>query len=371
MICMACGDPTQSTPCACGADPRIDARFELTTAVRSDRRGVVYDGLDAGRPVRVRISLGPRDAEAERVWTHTATRWQAAPQACMAAPVAWGTLPDGRWYRVERPVQGHPLRPGGGPTSVVALLERLLTALVDLHAQAISHGGLSPETLCRRPDGALILIDFAPDARSPADDIHDAARLALALTREPFDASIRDILRRMQAPDPAERPSADAALAALAHARRWRRPTAPPTVEPPRSSAVPLFVLLLLTVGGYFWLDSRADPEFWQGEVLGRVTRATGDAPTRAGRPCEIRVAPGSHGRNNCQVQVTCDGRTIYGGEAQGFARCAGSPVHASDTQPTVHDTDPQLELVMARRRAVVSDRLQAEWSVEIGLEVE
>jgi hypothetical protein len=200
--------------------------------------------------------------------------------------------------------------------------------------------------------------------------VRDAARLAQALSREPFDASIRDVLRRMQVPDPVERPSAATALEEVSKARRWRRPTTtPPPVEPPRSSVVPLFVLLLATAGGYFWLQGRQDPDFWQGEVAGEVVRTSGDAPARAGSSCQIRVDPGKHGRNNCQVRVTCDGQIIYGGETHGFARCAGSPVHASDVQPTIQDTDPQLDLVMARRRAVVSDRLQEEWSVEIGLE--
>ena len=215
-----------------------------------------------------------------------------------------------------------------------------------------------------------MLVDFGPDPGCAPDDVTAIARIAENLAPEPFDASINTLLRRMCAPDPAARPTAAEALAAIRDARKWRRAPVQ-AVEPPTSSILPLLVVLLLAVGVWYWVQRDGEAEFWQGELTGEVWRTTGDAPTKAGRACTVSVAASDQARNNCHIQVRCGETLIYGDEERGYARCIGTPVHANDALPTEKDADPRLELAAERGRLVISDERHGEWSVTIGLKIE
>lgn len=362
--CAACGDP-----------PTIDGRFAVTARIRDDRRGRLFDGFDGfdgERSVRVRVCAAPADDAAAPTWRAAAEVWLAGALPWMAAPVAWGTLPDGRWYRVERPVTGQPLRAGAGRASVLGVVATLLERLIALHAAGISHGGISMQTVLRREDGSLALVDFGPDARTPADDVHDVAQLANVLSKDLFGADLTALFRRMRAADPAARPTASEALTQLRAARLKRRP---PPVAPAGtggSSRVPLLILLAFVACAWFWYDSRGGgADFWQGELTGKVWNTIGDAPVARQRECRIAVTAAEHGRNNCHVHVECGGTIIYGDGDGGYARCAGSPVRAIDSQTSAQDTDPRLELAMDRGRLEVSDLRHEEWSVMIGLNLD
>ena len=371
MICAACARPTtdEKTCTQCGATSRLDGRFALQTQIRADRRGEVYDALDGETPVRLRLSTGPDEATSI-TWGDAAEHWLHTAPSNIAPPIAWGELSDGRWYRAEAPVMGAPLRRGGSEASVLALFEALLARVTDLHAVGVTHGGLSTQSALRSEDGGLVLIDFGPNPGTPADDVLDLARLAEALAPEPFDASINAVLQRMQAPISTRRPSAAEALQALRDAIKWRRAPVH-AVEPPRSSVGPLFLVLLLAVGIWYWRQGDDAPQFWQGELAGEVWKTTGDAPTTAGRGCTVSVTASAQARNNCQVRVQCGETLVYGNDNQGFARCIGSPVRAQDDLSTEKDADPRLDLVAAQGRLVVSDERHGEWSVTIGLTVE
>ena len=370
MICAACACLTTHAPCAhCGGNPLLDGRFSLLREARTDLRGTLYDGLDGEIPVRLRLSPGPED-DASIAWGDAAERWLKSPLPGAATPIAWGELQDGRWYRAEASVAGAALRRGGSEASVLGVVEALLSGIAALHAAGITHGGLTAHSVVRSEDQGLILIDFGPDPGTAADDVAAVARIAGALAPDPFDASINAALRGMSAADPAARPSASDALRALRDARRWRRaPTQP--VEPPRTSVVPLFVVLLLVAGVWFWTQRDDEVGFWQGELTGEVWRTTGDAPTASGETCRVSVAASDQARNNCQVQVRCGETLIYGDAERGYARCVGSPVHAHDKLPSEKDSDPRLDLVVARGRLVISDERHGEWSVTIGLKVD
>ncbi|MGK0359772.1 MAG: hypothetical protein ACI9U2_002078 [Bradymonadia bacterium] len=371
MICTACARPTSDFEACthCGATPKLDGRFALQAQVRADLRGELYDALDGETPVRVRLSAGPDEATSI-VWGEAAEHWLSSAPDAIAPPIAWGKLSDGRWYRVEAPVTGAPLRRGGSSASVLALVDALLARVAELHAAGMTHGGLSAQSAVRSEERGLVLTDFGPDSGTPAGDLLALARLAEALASEPFDASINAVLTRMRALDPTARPSAADALQALRDAVKWRRAPVQ-AVEPPRSSITPLFVILLAAVGAWYWLQGDDDAEFWQGELAGEVWKTTGDAPTRTGRGCTVSVIAGTQARNNCQVRVQCGESVIYGDENRGYARCVGSPVYALDALTTDKDADPRLELAAARGRVVVSDERHGAWSVTIGLNVE
>lgn len=371
MICAACARPTtDARACThCGAPPRLDGRFALQAQLRADLRGVLYDALDGETPVRLRVSEGPAE-DRSIAWGEAAVRWREASAPNIAAPVAWGELPDGRWYRAEARVDGAPLRRGGSEASVLALIEALLAGIADLHAAGVTHGSLSTQSVVRSVDRGLVLVDFGPDPGTIADDILALARLAEALAPTAFDAAINAVLHRMRAPDPAARPSAAEALVALREAGRWRRsPTSP--VEPPRSSAGPLFLLLLVAAGAWYWTQSDDDAEFWQGRLTGEVWRTSGDAPVSAGRACQVDVRATQRGRNNCQIRVQCGETVVYGGDYAGYAQCTGSPVLAKDLLNTTKDADPRLELMAARGQLLVADERHGAWSVTIGLDIE
>lgn len=343
----------------------------MTALIREDRRGRLYEGRDGGRPVRIRITAGP-EPEDLAVWKHTAERWLAGARPEVAAPVAWGVLGDGRWYRVERPLSGQALRAGGSRSSVLGLISDLLELMVGLHEAAISHGGIGMQTVLRREDGRLALVDFGADARTPADDVGDVAQLANVLSKDLFGPELTELFRQMRAPDPAARPSAADALVQLRAARLKRRPAPVSPDAGGGSRLVPLLVLLAFVVGAWFWRESRSDgADFWQGELTGKVWNTVGDAPVPRQRACTIQVTAAEHGRNNCHVRVECGETVVYGGGDGGYARCVGSPVRAIDNQTSTQDEDPRLELAMDRGRLEVSDLRHEEWSVMIGLDLQ
>ncbi len=138
--------------------------------------------------------------------------------------------------------------------AILGDLASLLDVLADMHTRspAVVHGGIKPETVVRRADGAIVLIDAhaarndASIAEPPtiATDIQAAASLAVALfTREPQHGVVEDahrlrwaqsadvpsdvkrFLARMLDPSVKRRPRDAAALAREARALSLGTPT--------------------------------------------------------------------------------------------------------------------------------------------------
>lgn len=102
----------------------------------------------------------------------------------------------------------------------------------------------------------------------------------------------------------------------------------------------------------------------------GRVLRAQGAAPARAGERCTFEARPVWEYNESCRVALRCGGRMIYGAGEAGYLECAqraGRPVGALDERMTSEGGDPRL--TWRGDRVTVSDFGEAgAWSLDVGL---
>ena len=102
----------------------------------------------------------------------------------------------------------------------------------------------------------------------------------------------------------------------------------------------------------------------------GRVLRAQGAAPARAGERCSFEVRPVWEYEESCRVALRCGGRMVYGSGEAGYLACAlraGRPVGALDERTTSEGGDPRL--TWRDDRVTVSDFGEAgAWSLDVGL---
>ncbi|MFO0628959.1 MAG: hypothetical protein U0325_25515 [Polyangiales bacterium] len=104
-------------------------------------------------------------------------------------------------------------------------------------------------------------------------------------------------------------------------------------------------------------------------EESARVSRATGEAPVRAGDRCVVQVRPVWEFPESCRIAVRCGTTWLYGAGEAGYLTCAvrdAQAVSALDENPTSHGGDPRLR--WEGRRVVVSDFTEAgAWEVTLG----
>ena len=269
LICASCGAQTSSVPCAdCGRNPLLRGRYRLLRVSGGDPTGMAYEAVDnrhTERPVEVRLlPLPPEEAPTAADLLQERVEQLRAPASDRIRPV-YSAFLVGRGRRqavaiVQPRTGGVRLESELGPRpmsmeSTVELLDELLALVAILHSHEppIPAGGLSPDRLHRRADGALMLpyvggIDsfsdqdgplrapeLAAQPWSPCADVYDAALLAVRLLtgRSPESmadprgmlawehqtaapTTLVDLLRRWLSPVPGERPvDASAARAEL------------------------------------------------------------------------------------------------------------------------------------------------------------
>ena len=91
---------------------------------------------------------------------------------------------------------------------------------------------------------------------------------------------------------------------------------------------------------------------------VGRVAEASEPAIVPVGAECTVRVEAREAGDYDCRVEVSCDGRLLYGTTTDtGFVRCGDGHV-VRDAAFTARDGDPAMLLDADRRRVVVEEQL-------------
>ena len=76
------------------------------------------------------------------------------------------------------------------------------------------------------------------------------------------------------------------------------------------------------------------------------LTTSSGKLPFE-GKSCDLVISPGWT-KFNCNVQMTCAGKMVFGVNGTGFEKCTlagGKPVALIDSEPTSKDADPELTL--------------------------
>jgi len=145
------------------------------------------------------------------------------------ATLAFGTLPDGRSYRVLRTFVGESLeerlqsRGPMSPVEAITLLARVSEVLQVTHAWAIFHGSLEASTVRVAPDGAVQLLDFGLWRTPPSAsvDLKALGTLGWFLLRGEAGAdvvvpgSVSGLLNDLQADRLADMPAAHRALMAV------------------------------------------------------------------------------------------------------------------------------------------------------------
>lgn len=76
------------------------------------------------------------------------------------------------------------------------------------------------------------------------------------------------------------------------------------------------------------------------------------------GTVCTVRTERVDSRPFDCRIEVSCDGRAIYGAEpTQGYVRCGGRD-RIRDTRFTRHDGDPRLDYHVRSGRVIVEEQL-------------
>lgn len=115
----------------------------------------------------------------------------------------------------------------------------------------------------------------------------------------------------------------------------------------------------------------------------GRVVTTSGTAPTLPGASCTVQVQQVTNSQhNNCRVEITCGGQTLYGRANSGFGVCGFNSVRTGlifrsttttvtmqDQRTTTQDGDPSLRLSLPGGVVVVQDVLSPVnvWTVGLG----
>ena len=294
MICCLCAAETESAPClACGADPLLDGRYRLIEVLGRGSATTTYraEQLDTGASVVVKESplhwqvpdkiaaLAQREAEVLRP-ARPPEHPRLHRQPRRGAGQGQEPVPDPGTRRridLQQHLQTHrtPRRRSCGT------LRSLCDILTYLHGLSppVIHRDLKPANVVRRPDGRLVLVDFgavrdvlkdaevggstvagtfgfmAPEQfhgdADPRTDLYALGALGVALLtrRDPTSliggdrrihwrdhASVgpptRQLLDKLLAPDPADRP-----VSAEATAQRINRILARPLQK--HSNALP------------------------------------------------------------------------------------------------------------------------------------
>lgn len=185
MLCIACGQATDTTPCtACGDEPRLDGRWSLLEVLGQGANGTTYKAVDAdGHTVAAKEStlkttdpekvreLVEREARVlrqlthdgvpsyvEEIWhQHGRSRSLFLLQEFVEGVDLQHRLDDHRYSEDE----------------VLDLLDELAGILAHLHGRQppIIHRDVKPSNVMRRPDGRHVLLDFG-SVRDVLKDAH-------------------------------------------------------------------------------------------------------------------------------------------------------------------------------------------------------
>jgi hypothetical protein len=111
-------------------------------------------------------------------------------------------------------------------------------------------------------------------------------------------------------------------------------------------------------------------------QQAGTVVSTMGEPPVAKGASCNVVIGPGG-GPFGCRIEITCDGKLLYGGENRGYLHCrqelapdGGLPmVSAQDNETTAVSGDPMLDLRERKGEILVSDQSPSGmWGVTIQL---
>lgn len=114
----------------------------------------------------------------------------------------------------------------------------------------------------------------------------------------------------------------------------------------------------------------------------GRVVSSSGTAPTLPGAACVVQVRQVTNSQqNNCRVEVSCGGQTLYGRGNSGYGVCAFNSVRTgllfrrnsttitmNDARISPQDGDPAISLNLPRGGIIVRDAMSPvnSWVVSI-----
>lgn len=131
----------------------------------------------------------------------------------------------------------------------------------------------------------------------------------------------------------------------------------------------------MITVGAHHPMRARARARaraMAAATVERTGTVVSGGGLFDAGTPCTVRMEPAAAHPLDCRVEVSCDGRAIYGVTPEtGYVRCSGRRA-VRDGALSARDGDPRLELDLDSGRVLVEEQLGLGMqSVEIELATE
>ena len=173
MLCAACGAAADAATCeACGANPRLDGRYQLDRVLGQGAQGTTFSATGPDGEVAVKelpVGRGADPGQLARLQREAAILGQLTHPAIPRLRETF-FAGEGRarcLYVVQDRVEGADLERWieGHRTSepeVVAILLELCGVLGWLHGRSppVLHRDLKPANVIRAPDGALRLVDF-------------------------------------------------------------------------------------------------------------------------------------------------------------------------------------------------------------------
>lgn len=198
MICARCAADTLKSPCSqCGASPYLNGRYRLEELLHRTGVSALYRGVEIMSRQRVALREfpvnGPLDDEAVQSLNGVLARLSGAQHRGLAKVLdafASDNQSEPAWWMARTWVDGSTLRERiqMGPmdeAEVVGLVQELLAVLGTLHSAGLPHGNLSVDTVVRKADDSLMLVD--PSAMTDqllAMGLGDEGRLSEAAAPE-------------------------------------------------------------------------------------------------------------------------------------------------------------------------------------------
>jgi serine/threonine protein kinase len=172
MICARCAADTFKSPCSqCGASPYLNGRYRLEELVRRTGVSALYRGVEIMSRQRVALRefpvSGALDAEAVQGLNGVLARVSGAEHRGLAKILdafASDNHSEPAWWVARTWVGGGSLRERVqmGPmdeTDAVVIVKEILTVLAAVHAAGLPHGNLTVDTVVRKSDDSLMLVD--------------------------------------------------------------------------------------------------------------------------------------------------------------------------------------------------------------------
>ena len=172
MICAQCATDTLKSPCSqCGASPYLNGRYRLEELLRRTGISALYRGVEIMSRQRVALREfpvnGALDDDAVQGLNGVLARLSGAQHRGLAKVLdafAGDNSSEPAWWVARTWVDGGSLRERiqMGPmdeAEVVGIVQDALTVLTALHTVGVPHGNLTVDTVVRKSDDSLMLVD--------------------------------------------------------------------------------------------------------------------------------------------------------------------------------------------------------------------